>query len=298
MDRAYLANAIGTPPTAPVSPSIGFPTKGNPATPTPATLPGEWWYHMVTEEMRKVITDAGITPDQTILTQLSQAIQVQIANGNHGRLINLQIFDTVGTTTYNASAGTNSVIVQGVSGGSCGSGTAATGVGQCAVGPGGTAGTYAMAKFTSGFTGTAVTIGDGGTTAGTPNGGTTSFGSLLTIPGAPGGATYANAKNAAAIVGVPSPGSLPTTTGTMLAQALGDSGTPGIVMTTTNIVSGKGGASFFGGGGAARGDGNLGAGLAASSPGAAGGGAAVSASTAQQDGGKGGKGKILVWEFN
>lgn len=75
MDRAYASGSSGTAPTAPVSPSIGFPTAGNPGTATPATKPGPWWYHMVTEELRKVIVDAGLTPDHTDLAQLSAAVQ-------------------------------------------------------------------------------------------------------------------------------------------------------------------------------------------------------------------------------
>lgn len=75
MDRAYTSGAAGSPPSAPGSPSSGYPTAGNPGTGTPATKPGPWWYHMVTEEIRKVISDAGLTPDYTNLSQLSQAIQ-------------------------------------------------------------------------------------------------------------------------------------------------------------------------------------------------------------------------------
>lgn len=78
MDRAYASGSSGSAPSAPASPSIGYPTAGNPGTVTPATKPGPWWYHMVTEEMRKVITDAGLTPDHTNLGQLSAAIAALI----------------------------------------------------------------------------------------------------------------------------------------------------------------------------------------------------------------------------
>lgn len=74
MDRAYASGAAGDAPTPPASPSIGYPTSGNPATATPATKPGEWWYHMITEEIRAVIVAAGLTPDHEDLDQLSQAI--------------------------------------------------------------------------------------------------------------------------------------------------------------------------------------------------------------------------------
>jgi phage-related tail fiber protein len=76
MDRAYFSGASGSAPVAPASPSIGFPTAGNPATSTPATVPGPYLYHMIVEELRTVITEAGLIPDQANLTQLSQAIKL------------------------------------------------------------------------------------------------------------------------------------------------------------------------------------------------------------------------------
>lgn len=81
MDRAFSSGASGTPPSAPGSPSTGYATSGNPGTATPATKPGAWWYHMVTEELRKLIVDAGLTPDYTNTSQISQAVQALIAAG-------------------------------------------------------------------------------------------------------------------------------------------------------------------------------------------------------------------------
>lgn len=80
MDRAFASGASGSAPSAPASPSIGYPAAGNPGSGTPATKPGAYWYHMVTEELRKVITDAGLTPNVSNLTQLSTAIQTRINN--------------------------------------------------------------------------------------------------------------------------------------------------------------------------------------------------------------------------
>lgn len=74
MDRAFASGAAGSAPAAPARPSIGFPTAGNPATSTPATKPGPYWYHMITEELRAVIVAAGLTPDHTKLDQLATAI--------------------------------------------------------------------------------------------------------------------------------------------------------------------------------------------------------------------------------
>lgn len=81
MDRVFDSGASATPPSPPASPSTGYATAGNPATSTPATKPGKYWYHMVTEELRKVIVDAGLTPDHTNVNQLSQAIQQLINAG-------------------------------------------------------------------------------------------------------------------------------------------------------------------------------------------------------------------------
>lgn len=75
MDRSYASGAAGSAPSAPASPSIGYPTAGNPGTGTPATKPGPYWYHQITEELLAIITAAGITPAQGTLTQLASAIQ-------------------------------------------------------------------------------------------------------------------------------------------------------------------------------------------------------------------------------
>lgn len=73
MDRHFAGNVSGTAPAAPTG-AVGFPRPGNPSTGTPATKPGPYWYHMITEELRHVIDSAGITPDHLVLTQLKQAL--------------------------------------------------------------------------------------------------------------------------------------------------------------------------------------------------------------------------------
>lgn len=75
MDRAYQSGAAGSAPSAPVSPSTGYPTAGNPSVGTPATKPGPYWYHMIMEELMAIISAAGITPDQGNLTQLLTALR-------------------------------------------------------------------------------------------------------------------------------------------------------------------------------------------------------------------------------
>lgn len=76
MDRAFSSGASASAPAAPASPSIGYPTSGNPGTGTPATRPGPYWYHMITQELRALIVDAGLTPDQNNLSQVSQAVHL------------------------------------------------------------------------------------------------------------------------------------------------------------------------------------------------------------------------------
>lgn len=78
-NRKWEADAIASPPTAPASPSSGYPTNGNPAAAQNATEPGAWWFHAVGEELRAVIEAGGLTPDIDDLTQLQAAIAAQIA---------------------------------------------------------------------------------------------------------------------------------------------------------------------------------------------------------------------------
>ncbi len=83
MDRVYESGAAAAPPGQPASPSTGYPTAGNPQTAVPATKPGPWWYHMVTEELRAVVAAAGITPSHTDVTQLVTAIRRLIDGGDY-----------------------------------------------------------------------------------------------------------------------------------------------------------------------------------------------------------------------
>lgn len=75
MDRAYLSGAAGIPPIAPVAPSIGFPQGANPGLGVPATKPGPWWYHMITEELHAIIAASGLAPDQTNVNQVLAALR-------------------------------------------------------------------------------------------------------------------------------------------------------------------------------------------------------------------------------
>lgn len=83
MDRAYEANAAGAPPAPPNPPTLGYPSET-----VPATTPGAWWFHMVTEEIRAAVVAAGIAPDATKVNQLSLAIAAMISSAIQNAAIN------------------------------------------------------------------------------------------------------------------------------------------------------------------------------------------------------------------
>lgn len=73
-NRALESGASATPPAAPATPSMGYPTKGNPSTATPASKGGVYWYYQIGEELRAILVAAGIAPDDENLTQLLTAL--------------------------------------------------------------------------------------------------------------------------------------------------------------------------------------------------------------------------------
>lgn len=75
VDRVYQRNTSDSAPQPPTDPSIGYPTGGNPAEGVPATIPGPYWYHMVTESLRRVVVGAGLEPDHINLDRLLEALQ-------------------------------------------------------------------------------------------------------------------------------------------------------------------------------------------------------------------------------
>lgn len=77
MDRIWQSGAAVTPPSFPASPSVGYPQE---ITGSRSTVPGAWWYHAVTEEIRNAIVAGGVTPDAGATDQLRAAIQAMIAS--------------------------------------------------------------------------------------------------------------------------------------------------------------------------------------------------------------------------
>lgn len=87
MDRIWKSGASGTPPAVPAVPSTGFPTQGNPVAGVPPTTPGAYWFHMVTESLRNIIVEAGLTPDASDLTLVVEAIKkLALMSGEIGKI--------------------------------------------------------------------------------------------------------------------------------------------------------------------------------------------------------------------
>jgi len=99
MDRVYASNVSATPPSPPASPAVGYPRSGNPSTATEATKTGPYWVYMITESLRKLIVDAGLTPDHTNLNLVSQAVQAMIAGGSANDYKTSVRFTTTGNIT-------------------------------------------------------------------------------------------------------------------------------------------------------------------------------------------------------
>jgi hypothetical protein len=107
MDRYNRGAGSASAPSAPASPANPFFTEGNPTLGVPATQPGPWWFHMMTEELRAVIVAAGLTPDHTDVTQLTQAIAALISDAQRAVILDSAAFEasvTDGEVVYWDSA--------------------------------------------------------------------------------------------------------------------------------------------------------------------------------------------------
>lgn len=95
MDRHNRAAGSNVAPTAPAAATNPYFTEGDPGNAIPATQPGPWWFHMMTEEIRAVIVAASLTPAHNVLTQLRDAILALIAASSGGFATNAEV--TAGT---------------------------------------------------------------------------------------------------------------------------------------------------------------------------------------------------------
>lgn len=232
--------------------------------------------------------------DDGDLAALQENFEAAILAFATGRLIGVRLITT--NMTYNASPGTNSVLVLGVSGGGPGGGAVATSSTQSSAGGGGSNGSWALGYYTSDFNGVLITCGAAGVgivgAIGT-NGGVSSFGPLMTLPGGLSGSVgnvVSFSSSSLSGLGAPSPAA---PTGALLNMR-GQPGGNGMVF-PAGSQQGPGGNGPMGTGGQA--SSAVGA-SAASGLGAGGSGALNGISSAARAGGNGSPGGFLLLELS
>jgi len=270
-------------------------TDGNVAAGTAPTLIEAAWLNTVQREIANVVTGAGLTLDPANDAQLLAAL---LSLTGPGRLLTVKYITASGT--YTPTTGTKKIFVQGVGTGGNGAGSIASGSTGCTCCSGGASGGYAEAWYASGFSSVAVTIGAIGALnyASGAAGGTSTFGSLMSIPGGGGGASAQASTVAYFENGGGAVGGNPTLSGNISGLV-----TPGVFGQSGKVfggaaASGQGAPSRFGTGGgnvAIATGGN--AGGNAAGYGAGGGGAGVATNSPAVYGGNATKGVFIVWEY-
>ncbi|HCU6160563.1 TPA: hypothetical protein OU131_003353 [Escherichia coli] len=236
-----------------------------------------------------------IKSDGTVKTALEN-LGLGDASGYVGRLLNIQVFYSSGI--YNPTPGTKKVIVEMVGGGGGSAGSRAAGAGQVAVGGAGGAGSYAKGSFTQNFNGVQVTVGTkgaGGTVSGTyaSDGGTSSFGSLISAAGGAAGqpAGPTSSFPFSTVAAVVSAGA----NGANIIGTPGQGASASVVVNASVVIESPGGSSQFGAGGFITAFNAKG--VNASGYGAGGGPSKVNSGGAAVAGGDGSQGLVIVWEY-
>ncbi|MGE7137958.1 hypothetical protein ACQKIE_10055 [Luteibacter sp. NPDC031894] len=201
---------------------------------------------------------------------------------------------------FNESPGTKAILVALVGGGGGSPGVAATGSGQWGGSGGGGGGAFAIGYYTAGFSGAMVTIGTGGSAgtggAGAGKGGTTSFGSLLSVEGGlPGSSSVLSTSVTAALMTGGLGGSSITGSG-IVYKATGASGGRCFLLPNSQLGGDGGGSGNGGEGGPGLGNSST-TSNAGVSPGSGAGGL-TSQVQAAKAGGAGAPGQAMVWELS
>ncbi|MFT4271271.1 MAG: hypothetical protein QM578_09685 [Pantoea sp.] len=275
----------------------GF-TGGNPQTGELATALDADYFDSVQEELANVIEGAGLTLSKDSNSQLIEAINTLVGPG---RLLNIQVITATGT--YTKTPGTKDAFVKGVGGGAAGGGVGASTSSSVRGGAGGGAGTYGetwiddvpdTVAVTIGAAGVGVSGNNGG------NGGTSTFGSYLTLPGGNGGNYGINMTSAGRGA---AGGEIATAATGSDFSIRGQSGDDAFSISATTVVAGAGASTSVGEGGSCQcststtGTAFTNAGIAATGYGAGGGGATCGIGGAANVGGNGGPGIFIVMEF-
>lgn len=241
----------------------------------------------------KFIADATSTDvdDDGDIDGLAVQLSDAIGQAATGRLINVRIITS--SVTYTPTTGTKRLIVEVQGAGGGGGGVGTTTSSNVAVGAGGSSGAYAKSYITDVAASYSVTVGAGGA-AGVNgnggNGGASSFGSITAGGGFGGGS-----GNGAPPIIQNSTG-VPTASGGNIVNRSGNNPFIGMAISTSVIFSGGGGSCILGTGGNPHG--TAGNGSQATGYGAGGGGAnAYTSNSNQYNGGTGGNGVVIVWEY-
>lgn len=78
MKNIYQSRAVAAPPELPSTAVEGYPSNGSSTGGQLATVPGAYWYYMITEELMNAIIGGGVNPEPTKLNQLDLAIKNQL----------------------------------------------------------------------------------------------------------------------------------------------------------------------------------------------------------------------------
>ncbi len=253
---------------------------------------------LTTETLNTDVLDDGD------LAGLTEKLKNTILTLAKGRLLNVRTFTA--STSYTPTAGTKKIIVevQGGGGGGGGVSLSASGTSVSSAAAGGTAGCYARAQLDVPPGSVTVTVGAGGLGGAGNNfgggGGLSSFGSMVSAGGGYGGNFMAQDSIPGIVVAVSStqPGGTVPIGGNMNSSTATTQYNFGVRLSGTVANSGSGGGSSFGNGGGGSGVSNVGGGDAGSYGAGGGGARAAGTAAATFNGGKGGGGVVIVWEFS
>lgn len=228
-----------------------------------------------------------------------------------GSLIQIDVYSTHGSYTWNRPSGTNSIVVDVVAAGGGGAASYATNANHANCGTGGNAGAYSRGQIASVSASYAVTVGQGGAGGATPgrNNGTagqaSTFGSpaVISVAGGAGGVVSPDIGGGSFTTATPgSTGGNVSTSGNLIS-ANGEWAEPCWAAGGSLALGTNGAPGPFGGGGqgasTATSNTQVGGGTAAA-PGSGGGGTAVMSSGTANNGvagGAGGDGSVVVYSY-
>lgn len=267
-------------------------TEGDPVGGVAATVVTAAFMNDLQENIMAVLTAAGLTPTKGRAEDLVDALRTN----STGRLIGVRTFTANGT--YTPTPGTTSIVVEAIGGGGGGGGSANPPASNQSSAGGGGGGAYTVGRFTSAFSGLAVTVGAagaGGTTnsGNGGNGGTTSLGAIISAGGGVGalGFTYTGAATS-----LLSPGGNGGNLGTggNIYSTGGASGGYGFML--PNSLIGGSGAACGKNGAAVPSAGSNSPGLTATAKGGGGGGGCSIAGNTFV-GGAGAPGVLIIYEY-